>query len=144
MLRPQTSDNCRLWIIRTCNNRLSVFYGTIYITVCAVLTERASPFPTIHHGDSAYLNYAHTQNALFAKMKLSSFARRFICERCCPELHSPQSLKPTPPSTETSSRLNGISSDTHGLPHLIRSLAYMATECGISSKLHQKLPISKR
>ena len=33
---------------------MPVFYGMICITVRSVLSERASPFPTVHHGESSY------------------------------------------------------------------------------------------
>ena len=78
--------------------------------------------------------YVHTKNLIFAKMKLSSFARRFIANGVSHKLLSQQSLMPMFHSTETSSRLNGISSDTHSPLHLSRRLAFMVADFGSAFK----------
>ncbi len=85
--------------------------------------------------------HVHTKSLIFAKMKLSSFARRFIANGVSHKLLSPQSLKPTLFSTETSSRLNGTLSDKMSPAHLSRRLAFMDADFGIFLDYGAKLTV---
>ena len=72
-------------------------------------------------------SFALPKNLIFAEFKRGGF---FVALNSANgvshKLLSQQSLMPMFHSTETSSRLNGISSDTHSPPHLSRRLAFMA------------------
>ena len=90
--------------------------------------------PPIHPRVSANLKLRTFRKATFSPNFAVELCEAFHCERCFPELHSQQSLMPMLPSTETSSRLNGISNVSHSLPYLIRSLAYMDADFGSTFK----------
>ena len=96
--------------------------------------------PPIHPRVSANLKLRTFRKATFSPNFAVELCEAFHCERCFPELHSQQSLMPMLPSTETSSRLNGMSNVSHSLPYLIRSLEFMATECGTFSNISRTFP----
>ena len=149
---------------------MSAFYMAIYITVRWAPSERASPFPTIYHGENANLELrtfqratflpnsplrtseaqnSHSPKAPLRKNEIVELCEAFHCERCFPELHSPQSLmlqksksvtcvygdrlshylgfalSKSSPSTETSSRLNGTLSDIIIFSPAKRQLCYL-------------------
>ena len=106
MLVPKTSDNCQLRTIRTCLNLLPHFYDAVYIIVRTVHAAGAKPppygipwrvcEPRITYTPKSLIftelpieqaqtsKFALPKNPIFAKMKLSSLARRFIANGVSP------------------------------------------------------------
>ncbi len=80
-------------------------------------------------------SFALPKNLIFAEFKRGGF---FVALNSANgvshKLLSQQSLMPMFHSTETSSRLNGISSDTHSPLHLSRRLAFMVADFGSAFK----------
>ena len=109
------------------------FYGTLYITLHWVLAAGDKPpalqytmermrtssyahaqephFHRIPYGESANLKLRTRQEPHLRKNEIVEPCEAFHCERCFPELHFQQSLKPMLPLSEALPSLNAPTSD---------------------------------
>ena len=156
LARSVSSDNCQHWIIRILLTACNIFYMTKIIILPLVLADGASPVPTVYQREiinlklrtlkeasfspnsqytSANLNSRTFQKAHLRKNEIVELCEAFHCERCFPELQSPQNLMPMLPLSEALPSLNAPTSDKMVLPHLSRRLEFMDADFGTTSKL---------
>ena len=76
--------------------------------------------PRIPHKEIAKPEIRTAQKAHLRKNEIVELCEAFHCERCFPELHSPQSLMSTLPLSEALPSLNAPALDKMILPHLSR------------------------
>ena len=88
-------------------------------------------FHRTSHRASANLKIRTAQEPHLRKNEIVELCEAFHLRTGEVRIHSQQSLMPMLPLSEALPSLNGMSNVSHGLPHLVRSLAYMATERSI-------------
>ena len=104
--------------------------------------------PTVHHRESANLKLRTTQERSLRKNEIVELCEAFHLRTGEVRIKSPQSLMPTQPSTETSSRLNGTLSDKMSPAHFTTAVSPMmriyAPLCGISRIKYNPSPAKRQ